>query len=843
MARRRRLLDHRQLATVTGTGTHQLHTPRSIDAVGNRTSARTPCRSTTRVPADDDRTPGGWQHGHVNVTVEGTDAHSGVDHVEWELDAQPSAPAPPAPRSRSATASTTLKTRVIDDVGNATAWTTHPVQVDIAGPVDTTVVPTGWVTTADEVTSTSPAPTRRLRRQAHRVGARTATTHRRRPRPGPVPVTVSGDGVHNLEMRLTDGQADVLRLAHAVRQDRHRQPDRQHDRRGRLAAARVTSTSPSRGTDVHSQVAARRVAARRRRHRTASSAARRSSRLRQRRAHARDAGRRQRRQRAAPGSRTRSSSTPALPTNMTPTVPTGWRNTPYTVTLNGTDGGSDVASVNYGSRSRASRRVPSWRARATSPRSASPRRHAHARAPACRDNAGNYSAWRAETVRIDRVLADRRHVLSGRAGRQRPHDHLRPAADAAPASPRSSGSSTAVPSRRRRRRRSRARARTRCRRACRTTPATGATGRPARSRFSSASEDTTAPTDTTVVPTNWQHRRVHDHRHRRRTTSTAPASTTSSGATATSRSSRARAAATFTITDGRRARDRDARDRRRRQRVAVAPPDAARSTARQPTDTQRGRRRAGRTRARSPLRATDATSGVASDRVQDRQRPARPGRRRPPTRHAPRRRRRTRSATASSTTRARPRRWTDRRRQGRHGQPDATRAAAAPTTWQTSALSLALTGTDAASGVDHAEWRVDGGDVADRHARAGRRPRARRRSRRGSSTRPATPRRGARRRPGRPHQAGQHDAAPVTAPWRKTNFTTTVTGTDATPGSGVARIEYKLDNGAVTTTPAVSITAAGSPHARDARASTSPATRPTGAPTRSASTRPTRRCP
>ena len=52
--------------------------------------------------------------------------------------------------------------------------------------------------------------------------------------------------------------------------------------------------------------------------------------------------------------------------------------------------------------------------------------------------------------------------------------------------------------------------------------------------------------------------------------------------------------------------------------------------------------------------------------------------------------------------------------------------------------------------------------------------------------------------------------AAVTTPWRKTNFTTTVTGTDATPGSGVTRIEYKLDNGAVTTTPSVSITAAGS---------------------------------
>ena len=34
----------------------------------------------------------------------------------------------------------------IDEVGNATAWTDATVQVDIAGPADTTVVPTGWIT-------------------------------------------------------------------------------------------------------------------------------------------------------------------------------------------------------------------------------------------------------------------------------------------------------------------------------------------------------------------------------------------------------------------------------------------------------------------------------------------------------------------------------------------------------------------------------------------------------------------------------------------------------------------------------------------------------------------------
>ena len=36
-----------------------------------------------------------------------------------------------------------------------------------------------------------------------------------------------------------------------------------------------------------------------------------------------------------------------MPTNTSPTAPAGWRNTPYSVVLNGTDAGSGVASVGW----------------------------------------------------------------------------------------------------------------------------------------------------------------------------------------------------------------------------------------------------------------------------------------------------------------------------------------------------------------------------------------------------------------------------------------------------------------------------------------------------------------
>ena len=147
--------------------------------------------------------------------------------------------------------------------------------------------------------------------------------------------------------------------------------------------------------------------------------------------------------------------------------------------------------------------------------------------------------------------------------------------------------------------------------------------------------------------------------------------------------------------------------------------------------------------------------------------------------------------------------WKDDDVQGRHGAPDQHERRRADDVADERALARA---DRHRRGVGRRSCRVARGRRRrpDRHARAGRRPRARRRSRRGSSTRPATrPTWRYGDDPGGHDQARQHDARRRARAWRKTNFTTTVTGTDATPGSGVARIEYKLDNGAVTTTPAV----------------------------------------
>jgi hypothetical protein len=121
-------------------------------------------------------------------------------------------------------------------------------------------------------------------------------------------------------------------------------------------------------------------------------------------------------------------------------------------------------------------------------------------------------------------------------------------------------------------------------------------------------------------------------------------------------------------------------------------------------------------------------------------------------------------------------------------------------------VSLALTGTDALSGVDHYEWRVDGGAtqtgspavvnsdgvqlletrVVDKAGNT-------------SGWRPETVR--------IDRTAPTNVTAVPASGWQNTNFTTVVAGTDAV--SGVAGVEWKLDSGGTSTTTNVSITTTG----------------------------------
>jgi len=159
-------------------------------------------------PVDDTTVPAIWHHDVATITLTGNDGvgQSGVSHMVYELDGDTPAPAGlNQPLKITANGTHTLRTKVVDMVGNESAWTTQIVQVDSAGPVDTTSVPAGWVTTPSvdvNVAGTDAGGSGVTQIEWQLVeDARSATVAGA----GPVVVNVSGEGVHTLRTRLTDG--------------------------------------------------------------------------------------------------------------------------------------------------------------------------------------------------------------------------------------------------------------------------------------------------------------------------------------------------------------------------------------------------------------------------------------------------------------------------------------------------------------------------------------------------------------------------------------------------------------------------------------------------------------
>ncbi len=582
-------------ASVTGTGTHQLESA-AVDEAGNRTERNDTVKVDDTLPADTTVTPVGWQNGPVNVTVNGTDADSGVDRVEWQLNAQPIGSGPAGTVVNVGIhGQHNFRTRVIDEVGNASAWADHAVWVDIQGPADTTVIPSGWLTTPSTViniTADDNGASGIKRIQWRLDGTTTGDVLGT----DTTPVTVTGDGSHNLEVRITDNQDRVLEWhTHQVKIDTVDPVDNTTIAAGWLPLEYFDVLV--RGTDAHSQVQGvewrldggdiESASSNNYEVRVSGNGVHTlETRI------VDNAGRRS-------GFKSHTVKLDAgLPTNTTPTVPAGWRNTPYTVTLNGTDGGSDVASVNYrielegqpaGAELEGTRNVTQVNINTDGTHTLSTR---------VRDNAGNYSTWRDETVRIDRVLptdntayppgdVGNRHVItfdpqddrSGAAGVEWKLDN---------------GDVKTAP----------------------TAQITGAGAhilsvrvRDNAGNWSAWADhaitvvlglDTTAPTDTTVVPVLWQARRA------TKITVTAEDDIDGTGVDyvqwryGDQPPTRPERQPVHDLRR-RRARDRDARVRRRRQRVDLAQARRCGSTLfSRPTPARS--RRAGRTRASSPSR-------------------------------------------------------------------------------------------------------------------------------------------------------------------------------------------------------------------------------------------------
>ncbi|HET8756535.1 MAG TPA: Ig-like domain repeat protein [Solirubrobacteraceae bacterium] len=144
-------------AVVTGTGIQTLET-RVRDVAGNASAWRSETIRIDKVlPTNTTTAPLASNPNPYSVAVTGTDADSGIARVEWEIDGgatQQGASGDSVTITGFGTH--TLKTRVVDNAGNATAWRTDSVVIsgtDTIAPTDTTTtVAAGWYTSPLTVT-------------------------------------------------------------------------------------------------------------------------------------------------------------------------------------------------------------------------------------------------------------------------------------------------------------------------------------------------------------------------------------------------------------------------------------------------------------------------------------------------------------------------------------------------------------------------------------------------------------------------------------------------------------------------------------------------------------------
>jgi hypothetical protein len=134
---------------LSANGPHLLRT-RAVDVAGNVSDWTDHIiRIDAVAPTDTTALPTGWRTAPVDVTVKGTDAHSGVDEVAWVVDGgAPTTASPQGQFTISADGSHTVQTLVRDVAGNESGWTQHTVEIDTTGPDNLTDVPDDWVQAA-----------------------------------------------------------------------------------------------------------------------------------------------------------------------------------------------------------------------------------------------------------------------------------------------------------------------------------------------------------------------------------------------------------------------------------------------------------------------------------------------------------------------------------------------------------------------------------------------------------------------------------------------------------------------------------------------------------------------
>jgi len=199
-------------AVVTGTGDHVFET-RVRDVAGNASAWRTEHIRIDKVaPVNTTTAPLASNPNPYSVAVTGTDSPSGIHHVEWEIDGgatQQGASGDTITITGNGTH--TLRTRVIDNAGNATTWRTDTVLInstDTTRPTDTTAtVPSGWQTgplTVDVTGTDSGSGMDAVMWRISQFGVSGSSTPVQTVSGDRAPVTFDHEGIWRLETRVRD---------------------------------------------------------------------------------------------------------------------------------------------------------------------------------------------------------------------------------------------------------------------------------------------------------------------------------------------------------------------------------------------------------------------------------------------------------------------------------------------------------------------------------------------------------------------------------------------------------------------------------------------------------------
>jgi Bacterial Ig-like domain len=195
---------------IASDGVHTLRT-RAVDVAGNVSVWRDhTVRVDTVTPTDTTAAPAGWQTSPLNVSVGGSDAHSGIASLAWRLNggAITSGP-PPVSLTVSAQGEHVLETRVTDGAGHESGWKSHTIRIDTTAPANQTpVASSAWRATDYAVMVSGADDGSGLARVEWRVDAGPVTSGA-----SPLQATVSGTGTHTLETRSVDvaGNASLWR--------------------------------------------------------------------------------------------------------------------------------------------------------------------------------------------------------------------------------------------------------------------------------------------------------------------------------------------------------------------------------------------------------------------------------------------------------------------------------------------------------------------------------------------------------------------------------------------------------------------------------------------------------